>query len=121
MLRRRPRRVVRLSGAGQESPLSAITESYIEIMNLVYSYPERIDSGDFAGVGELFADAVFESEGGPRLAIARNVTVCVNMDTLKPEPLPDDLRTTLTRFLSDNEIHGAPARGDGDSAPHRGG
>ena len=26
--------------------MSAITESYIEIMNLVYSYPERIDAGD---------------------------------------------------------------------------
>ena len=44
-----------------------ISESYIEIMNLVYAYPERIDSGDFAGVGELFADAVFETEGGEPL------------------------------------------------------
>lgn len=47
--------------------MSAITESYIEIMNLVYSYPERIDAGDFAGVGELFADAIFETEGGKPL------------------------------------------------------
>ena len=44
--------------------MSAITESYIEILNLVYTYPERIDAGDFEGVGELFADAVFETEGG---------------------------------------------------------
>lgn len=36
-------------------------------MNLVYTYPERIDAGDFEGVGELFADAVFETEGGGRL------------------------------------------------------
>ena len=47
--------------------MGAISESYIEIMNLVYSYPERIDAGDFAGVGELFADAVFETEGGEPL------------------------------------------------------
>ena len=44
-----------------------ISESYIEIMNLVYAYPERIDSGDFACVGELFAHAVFETEGGESL------------------------------------------------------
>jgi len=47
--------------------MSATTESYIEIMNLVYAYPERIDAGDFAGVGELFADAVFQTEGGEPL------------------------------------------------------
>ena len=35
--------------------MSAITESYIEIMNLLHSYPERIAAGDFEGVGELFA------------------------------------------------------------------
>jgi SnoaL-like domain len=37
-----------------------ITQSYIEIMNLVHAYPERIDAGDFAGVGELFAHGVIE-------------------------------------------------------------
>ena len=44
--------------------MSTITESYIEIMNLVYAYPERIDSGDFAGVGDLFAEGALEIEGG---------------------------------------------------------
>jgi hypothetical protein len=40
--------------------------SYVEILNLIHSYPERIDGGDFAGVGELFRDAtlVFESADG---------------------------------------------------------
>ena len=47
--------------------MAEITESYIEIMNLVYAYPERIDAGDFAGVGELFAEATFETEGGEPL------------------------------------------------------
>ena len=36
---------------------SAITE-------LVYTYAERIDLGDFDGVGALFADAVVTAEGG---------------------------------------------------------
>ena len=40
--------------------MGAITESYIEIMNLVYTYPERIDAGDFEGVGALFAGAIFD-------------------------------------------------------------
>lgn len=44
----------------------SITESYIEIMNLLYSYADRIDAGDFAGVGELFAHGaiVFETPDG---------------------------------------------------------
>ena len=46
--------------------MSGITTSYIEILNLVYRYPELIDAGDFAGVGEMFKDAtlVFEGPGG---------------------------------------------------------
>ena len=32
-------------------------EDYFAIQNLVYSYCHRIDRGDFAGVGELFAHA----------------------------------------------------------------
>jgi len=47
--------------------VSAISDSYIEVMNLVYAYPERIDSGDFAGIGELMADAVIEMGDGETL------------------------------------------------------
>ena len=31
--------------------MGRISDSYVEVMNLVYSYPDRIDSGDFAGSG----------------------------------------------------------------------
>ena len=43
-----------------------VSESYIEILNLVHRYPELIDAGDFAGVGELLRDAtvVFEGDDG---------------------------------------------------------
>jgi hypothetical protein len=47
--------------------VSKVTESYIEILNLIYAYPDRIDSGDFAGIGELFADAVIEMGDGLQL------------------------------------------------------
>ena len=40
----------------QETPAEAIT-------NLIYTYAERIDAGDFAGVGEVFADATLTFEG----------------------------------------------------------
>jgi ketosteroid isomerase-like protein len=39
-----------------ETPAEAVTK-------LIYTYAERIDAGDFAGVGELFADATLTFEG----------------------------------------------------------
>ena len=36
---------------------------HIAIANLVYRYAELIDTGDFDGVGELFADAVVSAQG----------------------------------------------------------
>lgn len=80
--------------------MSAITESYIEIMNLVYAYPERIDSGDFAGVGELFADAVFETEGGVPLVGSKAVQESFERWTRR---YPDD-GTPKTRHCIHNPI-----------------
>lgn len=34
------------------------------IANLIHLYAERIDAGDFAGVGRLFAEAEYGGEGG---------------------------------------------------------
>ena len=39
-------------------------ESYVAILNLVYRYPELIDSGDFAGIGQLFAHAAIDTGDG---------------------------------------------------------
>jgi ketosteroid isomerase-like protein len=39
-----------------ETPAEAVTK-------LIYTYAERIDAGDFAGVGELFAHATLTFEG----------------------------------------------------------
>jgi ketosteroid isomerase-like protein len=44
------------SGFVQETPTEAITK-------LIYTYAERIDLGDFAGVGELFDHATLTFEG----------------------------------------------------------
>jgi hypothetical protein len=43
--------------------VSEVTTSYVEILNLIYSYPELIDAGDFAGIGVLFKDATLVFEG----------------------------------------------------------
>ena len=40
-----------------------MTDARTAISNLVYTYAERIDAGDFAGVAALFADAVVSAEG----------------------------------------------------------
>jgi hypothetical protein len=37
---------------------------HVEIANLIYSYAERIDLGDFAGVGALFERALITTEPG---------------------------------------------------------
>jgi len=41
------------------------TADITPITNLIASYAELVDTGDFAGVGELFADAVFIGSGAP--------------------------------------------------------
>jgi hypothetical protein len=41
-----------------------VTDARIAISNLIYTYAERIDAGDFEGVADLFADAVVSAEGG---------------------------------------------------------
>lgn len=44
------------------------------IENLLHTYAERIDAGDFAGVGELFADAVILGPDGTRVAEGAGAT-----------------------------------------------
>lgn len=47
----------------QRDERETMIPSYVEIQNLIGMYAERIDSGDFAGVADLFAHAVITSEG----------------------------------------------------------
>jgi len=39
--------------------------SHVQIQNLLFTYAERVDTGDFAGVGEIFAHATVTVEGSP--------------------------------------------------------
>jgi hypothetical protein len=80
--------------------VSEVTESYIEILNLIYTYPDRIDSGDFAGIGELFADAVIEMGDGLQLEGSAEIEQYYVQWTRR---YPDD-RTPHTRHCITNPI-----------------
>jgi 3-phenylpropionate/cinnamic acid dioxygenase small subunit len=43
--------------------VTAVTPSHVAIANLVFSYAERIDAGDYEGVAELFRYAEITAEG----------------------------------------------------------
>lgn len=45
-----------------------MSEPYEEIRNLLGTYCERIDAGDFAALGELFADGALLDEHGAEIA-----------------------------------------------------
>jgi len=77
-----------------------ISDSYVEVMNVVYSYPDRIDSGDFAGVGALFADAVIEMGDGETLVGSDHVQAYFARWTRR---YPDD-GTPHTRHCVTNPI-----------------
>ncbi|MCH1616728.1 MAG: acyl-CoA thioesterase [Candidatus Poseidonia sp.] len=43
----------------------------------------------------------FRNPSGETLWVSEQATVCVNMDTMEKQPIPDDLRTGLTQHLED--------------------
>jgi hypothetical protein len=75
----------------------------MEILNLVHRYPELIDAGDFAGVGELLQDAtvVFEGVDGNVLGQVRGreaVTAMYRGVRIYPDGTP------RTRHVITNEV-----------------
>jgi hypothetical protein len=57
----------------------------VAIINLLGRYAELIDGGDFAGIGDLFADAVVTADGGGRWSGAAEVTRMYDDFTRKHE------------------------------------
>lgn len=78
--------------------------SAIEILNLVYRYPELIDSGDFEAVGRYFADAtlVFELPDGSVSELVGSAAVQANFEE-NTQRFPDD-GTPHTRHVITNPI-----------------
>ncbi len=51
-----------------------VSEALRSIEVLVFGYAERMDAGDFAGVGALFRDGAYRAAGGPELRGAAALT-----------------------------------------------
>jgi hypothetical protein len=76
------------------------SEAYVAVLNLVYRYPELIDGGDFAGIGELFADAYIDTGDGSHCTGAAAIQEMYERNTRR---YPDD-GTPHTRHVITNPI-----------------
>jgi 3-phenylpropionate/cinnamic acid dioxygenase small subunit len=75
-----------------------MTDSARAIENLVYAYAERIDGGDFAGVGELFRHGRIQAAPGVVIEGAEKVRKLYESTTRRY----DDDGTPHTRHLTTN-------------------
>jgi hypothetical protein len=80
--------------------VSQSVDDYMQILNLVYQYPELIDAGDFEGIGRLFADATIVFEGGPEMRGSAAIQANFEENTRR---FPDD-GTPHTRHVITNPI-----------------
>lgn len=85
--------------------VSGVATSYNQILNLVYRYPELIDAGDFAGVGEMFQHAtlVFEGPDGKVASEVRGSAAVQASFEQTTRRYPDD-GTPHTRHVITNPI-----------------
>jgi SnoaL-like domain len=85
--------------------VSEITASYVEILNLIYRYPELVDAGDFAGIGDMFEHGtlVFEAPDGSVAGEAVGRAAVQATYEQSTRRYPDD-GTPHTRHLITNPI-----------------
>jgi 3-phenylpropionate/cinnamic acid dioxygenase small subunit len=96
-----------------------VTDAHHAIARLVYLYAERVDAGDFEGVGALFADATYRAEAGGNVATMDGAGVASTLQAmviLYPSASGDGGRPTpSTKHLTTNLI----IEIDGDAAVAR--
>ena len=86
-----------------ETPSEAITK-------LIYTYAERIDAGDFAGVGELFADATLTFEGyGDAVSGREAIEALYTRTTRRYEDGTPHTKHVMTNVMVDVADDGATA------------
>jgi 3-phenylpropionate/cinnamic acid dioxygenase small subunit len=89
----------------------APTDPVRAIENLLYSYAERMDAGDFAGVAALFDRAAYGPAGGPMLSgCAELESVLRSMVRLHGATPATKHVTTNVRVEIDEDGRGATAR-----------
>lgn len=74
--------------------------SHVQIANLLYRYAEFIDNGDYAGIGDLFAEATIETGEGVEYRGADEITKMYEQWTRR---YPDN-GTPHTRHVTTNPI-----------------
>jgi len=87
----------------------------LDVAKVLYTYAERIDQGDFAGVGDLFADAVITFEESPE-RVVRGADEARAMYEQFTRRYPDN-GTPHTRHVTTNVI--VEVSSDGTAATAR--
>ncbi len=81
------------------------------ITKLVYTYAERIDAGDFAGVGDLFAHATLTFEGFGDAVTGRDaIEALYARTTRRYEDGTPRTKHVMTNVIVDVDVDGATAR-----------
>ena len=83
--------------------MSETVSGHVAVPNLIYRYAELIDSGDFAGVGDLFADAVIEVQETGMEYTGREQVQAMYQDWVRIYP---DNGTPHTKHVTTNLILG---------------
>jgi 3-phenylpropionate/cinnamic acid dioxygenase small subunit len=86
----------------QETASEAITK-------LIYTYAERIDAGDFAGVGELFAHATLTFEGFGDAVAGRDAEALYTRTTRRYEDGTPRTKHVMTNVMVDVDDAGEAA------------
>jgi ketosteroid isomerase-like protein len=82
----------------------------LSIANLIYSYAERIDAGDFTGVGELFEHAVLTFEGFEEAVRGKDaITALYNRTTRRYEDGTPRTKHVITNVMVEVDPEGAAA------------
>ena len=94
--------------------ISSVQETAAEaITKLIYTYAERIDAGDFAGVAEVFADATLTFEGfGDAVAGREAIEALYARTTRRYEDGTPRTKHVMTNVMVD-------VADDGDTASSR--
>ena len=86
-----------------ETPAEAVTK-------LIYTYAERIDAGDFAGIGRLFAHATLTFEGfGDTVSGAEAIEALYTRSTRRYEDGTPRTKHVMTNVMVDVDEDGARA------------
>jgi ketosteroid isomerase-like protein len=87
----------------EPTPREAITQ-------LIFTYAERIDAGDFAGVGEVFADATLTFEGfGDAISGPEAIQALYERTTRRYEDGTPRTKHVMTNVMVDVGADGATA------------